>query len=246
MLQHIDAVRHRDAERAARHALADDGGDERHLQRQALFGRARDGFGLPAFFGAEPGIGAGRIGEGQHRQTETVGQIEEPDGLAIALGHRHAEIVFEAALGVVALFMAEQRDRLPAETAEPGHDRLILAKQPVAGERGEIVDQAGNVIGEMRPRRMAGDHRLLPWRELGIGLADQLVGLGLKARDVVRPRPASPRPRPGRVLRGKLAQFHDFSFEFGNRTFEFEIGVHRCSGMAYANDLGQGRESGGK
>ena len=48
MLQHIDAVGGGDGDGAARHAFADDGGDEGRLQRQPGLDRTRDGFGLAA------------------------------------------------------------------------------------------------------------------------------------------------------------------------------------------------------
>ena len=60
---------------------------------------------------------------------------------------------------------AEDRDRLAAEAAEPGDDRLVLAEFAVAGERLEIGDQPGDVVLGVRPVGMARDLRLLPGRQ---------------------------------------------------------------------------------
>ena len=93
MLQHQHAIGSGDGDGAARSALADDHADHRHPERQAAIRGTGDRLGLAALFGADAGIGAGRIDQRQHRQSEFVGQIHQPDRLAIALGPRHAEIV---------------------------------------------------------------------------------------------------------------------------------------------------------
>ena len=79
-------------------------------------------------------------------------------------------------VGVVAFLMADQHDPAAAEPAEAADDRLILAEGAVAGQRHEILDQAGDIILEMRPLGMAGDLGLLPGRQLGIGVAQQPLG----------------------------------------------------------------------
>ena len=68
------------------------------------------------------------------------------DRLAVALGPRHAEIVPDAGLGVGALLLADDADRLAAEAAEAADDGLVLAEFAVAGERREILDQPGAVV----------------------------------------------------------------------------------------------------
>ena len=115
--------------------------------------------------------------------------------------------------------MPDHRHRAAAETAEPGDHRLVLAIEPVAGKRRELVDQMADVIGEMRPVLMARDQRLLPRRQLGIGIPDQRLGLGLEPRDIGV-------DVHGRIVGGELAQLDDLAFQFGNRLFEIEIGVH--------------------
>ena len=86
----------------------------------------------------------------------------------------------------------------------------------------------------MRPAGMARHLDLLPGRQLGIGVFDQLIGLGLQARDVGI-------DLHRRVLRRKLAQLDDLAFQFGDGTFEIEIGVHGVSVGAAVDTLGPKR-----
>ena len=58
VLEHQDTVGGRQGDRPARAALADDGGDDGHLQRQADLDGARDGLGLAALLGVDAGMGA--------------------------------------------------------------------------------------------------------------------------------------------------------------------------------------------
>ena len=70
---------------------------------------------------------------------EPVGHLHQAHGLAVALGRGHAEIVPDAGFGVVALFLADDADRLAAEAAEAAHDGLVLGEFAVAGEGREIL-----------------------------------------------------------------------------------------------------------
>ena len=92
VLQHQQLVADADRQRAARAALADDGGDDRHLELRHLEDVAADRLRLAALLGADAGIGARRVDEGEHRQAELLGQLHQAQRLAIALGPRHAEV----------------------------------------------------------------------------------------------------------------------------------------------------------
>lgn len=151
---------------------------------------------------------------------KSIRQIEQALRLAITFGHCHAEIVFQARLGVVALLLPDHSHRPPAKPRQPHHQCPILAKQPVAGKRREFIEKIARIIEEMRPAWMARHQRLLPGCELGIGLLDQRIDLALQAADIVL-------DVHGRVLSRKLLQVHDLAFEVGNRLFEFEICGHR-------------------
>ena len=68
---------------------------------------AADRLGLAALLGADAGIGAGRVDEGEERQLELLGELHQAQRLAIALGARHAEVAQRALLGVAALLVAD-------------------------------------------------------------------------------------------------------------------------------------------
>jgi len=100
---------------------------KRHAQFEPGLRGARDGFGLSALFRGDAGIGAGGIDQRDHRQSETVGHVEQALGLAIALGHCGAEIVLHARCGVVAFLLAHHSDGASAEAAKARDHGAILA-----------------------------------------------------------------------------------------------------------------------
>jgi hypothetical protein len=181
--------------------------------------RARDRLGLAARLGVDAGEGAGGVDEAQDRQAEAAGEFHHAARLAVALGPRHAEIVLHAALGVAPLLGAEHRDRQAAEPPEPGHHRRVVGKGAVAGQRRELGDQRADVFERLRPLRVAGDQRLLPGAELGVGLAQQRLGLVAELADLVGD------VDPAGV--GGPAQLLDLALELGDRLLEFQEVAHR-------------------
>ena len=107
VLQHQRDVADGDRQRAAGTAFADDRDDDRRAQAGHFVEVAADRFRLAALLGADARIRAGRIDEGEQRQTELLGQLHQPQRLAIALGPRHAEVAVDLLLGVAALLMAD-------------------------------------------------------------------------------------------------------------------------------------------
>src|SRR6266852_3326759 len=83
VLEHQYPVGESDGEGAARAALADDGGNDRRAERRHLHEIARDRLGLTALLGAEPGIRAGRVHQGDDGRAELLGQMHEAQRLAI-------------------------------------------------------------------------------------------------------------------------------------------------------------------
>ena len=150
----ITLVGRGDGDGAARAALADNRRHVRHTDFQTGLGRARDGLGLTAFLGADPRIGAGGIDQRDDRDVEAIRHRHKPHRLAIAFGTRHAEIVPEPAVGVGALFVADDADELAAEAAEAADDGGVVAVLAIAGERYELGDQRRDVIEAVRPLRM--------------------------------------------------------------------------------------------
>ena len=109
-----------------------------------------------------------------------------------------------------------------AEAADAGDDRRVLGEFPVAGERGEILDQPLGVVDEMRPVRVAGDLRLLPGREPGVDVGKRLVGPRFQAVDLLV-------DGDGVTLVAERLELLDLALEVGNRLFEVEIGAHPLS-----------------
>ena len=92
-------------------------------------------------------------------------------------------------------------------------------ERAVAGQRHEIVGQPGDIVVEMRPLGMSRDLRLLPRRQLGIGVAQQLR----------RPWPRACRPRRRYRSEPLLAVSRNSAtrgVELGDRLFKIEIGQH--------------------
>ncbi len=92
--------------------------------------------------------------------------------------------MLDAALGVVAFFLADDGDGLTAEAGKARLDRGILGKFSVTGERREFLEQRLGVIDEMRALRMAGDLRLLPGIELGVNFDDRLTDANLQPKPI--------------------------------------------------------------
>ena len=162
MLEHQHLVAAGDGDGAAGAALAHHHGDIGHAERQRHVDRAGDRLRLAALLGVYARKGAESIHQRDDRQAESVGELHEPGGLAIALRPRHAEIMLQPALRVGALLLADEADRLAAKPREAADDRRILAEGAVAGERRELAEQQPHIVGEMRPLRMARDLDFLP------------------------------------------------------------------------------------
>ena len=83
-----------------------------------------------------PGKGAGGVDEGQQRQPEAAGQLDQPPRLAVALGPGHAEIMLHPAVGVGALLGAEHHHRRGRETGPgrrpPPRRRRRRGRRPAA------------------------------------------------------------------------------------------------------------------
>src|SRR5438552_681297 len=104
-----------------------------------------------------PPVGSGCVHRRDHGNAEAVRHLHQADGLSIAFGTRHAEIVFEAAFGVGALFMPDDADAFAAKAAEAADDCGVVAEFAVAGEGDEVAHQSCDVVKAMRPLRMPGD-----------------------------------------------------------------------------------------
>ena len=162
MFEHHHDIAGRQRDRAARTALADHRRDHRHAERKARLGRARDRLGLPALLGLDAGKRAVGVDQRHDGQAEAIGELHQANRLAIALGLAHPEIVLQPARGIVAALVTDHEDAAPAKRRKAAEDRLIVTERAVAREQHEILEQASDIVLEMRPLAVARDLRLLP------------------------------------------------------------------------------------
>jgi hypothetical protein len=102
-----------------------------------------------------------------------------------------------------------------AKARKPAKDRPIVPECAIAGEGYEVIEQQVDIVGEMWPLGVTGDLRLLPRCELGVGLAQQLVGARFEASDLVSEVEL-------RAAASEVAQLLDLSLQLADRLFEFE------------------------
>src|SRR5207253_1561996 len=116
-------------------------------------GRARhlrdaraDRFALSALFGADPGIRAGRVDEGEDRKSEARAELVEASRFSVTLGVRHAEVSLHVVFGAAAFLMAHDDDAASAITREAADDRRVVGEGAIAVELLEIGEERFDVI----------------------------------------------------------------------------------------------------
>ena len=127
--------------------------------------------------------------------------------------------MFYTGFGVVTFFVANHHHAAALKTGKTTDDGLVFAKQAVAGKRGEIFEKMTDIVGEMRPIRMACNLRLLPRGQLAIGALQQFGQLILQACDLICDIDF--------VITGKMTEFFDLAFKFGDRFFKIEEVMHQ-------------------
>ena len=154
-----------------------------HLERRHLDQVPRDRLALAALLGAQAGPGAWRVDEGEHRHLELLGQLHQAERLAIALGVRHAEVAPQVLARVAAALVADHHHRLALQPRPAGHDRGVLAEQPIAVQLDEVGEDQLDVVERERTPRAARHLHALQRREVAIDLRAQLAQLPLQRRD---------------------------------------------------------------
>ncbi len=205
VLQRQDDVAHGDRERTAGAALA---GDDRHDRRPEPgheADRPGDRLGDAPLLGLGAGMRAGHVDERHDRQARSLRELHDAHRLAVALGVRHAEVAPDVLLRVGSLLLSDHDDPPAVDRREPGHDRLVVAEQPVAVElddllghlRQELEDaRAAQVARELHPRPHRG--LLVDRRRGGLRLV-AVTGVATAVEDPVnhgRP-PRAPGPGSG-------------------------------------------------
>jgi hypothetical protein len=108
----------------------------------------------------------------------------------------------------------DQHHRLAAKAREAALDRPVVAERAIARERRVVGEQRFDVVAEVRPLGMPRDLRLLPGREFGVGLTQELVRATLEPRDLVAEVELA-------VLR-QMTQLLDLAFQLADGLFELE------------------------
>ena len=170
-----------------------------------------------------PGIGARRVDQRDQRDAEALGELHQPQRLAIALGLRHAVVAAHPFLGVAALLVADQHDRPAGESREAADDREIVRIHAVAVQFLELVEDRNRVIERVWALRVARELRDLPRRQVGENAVGERAALGPQSRDLL----ADVDLGVGR----DEAQLVDLRLELGDGLLEFqETQCHRPEG----------------
>ena len=144
---------------------------------------------------SRPGIRSRRVDEREDRLVELLGQLHDPECLAIALRARHPEIAPDLLLRVATLLVADHRHGASAQEPETRHDRGVVGEGAVAAPLHEIADQDAHVVEGERAVWMPRDERLLPGRQVLVDLAGELLELSFELL-----RPPGPGPGVGEAL----------------------------------------------
>src|SRR5581483_40016 len=152
-------------ERAAAPPLPGHHADDRRPQPGQLAQVAGDRLRLAALLGPDPGVCARGVDEREHRLPEALGQLHEPQGLAVPLGMRHAEVPVELLRGVPTLLVAEDHHRAAADPSEAADDRVVVAEHAVPVQLDEVLAQQADQVERVRPPRMPGELDAPPGRQ---------------------------------------------------------------------------------
>ncbi len=176
-LQHVDAVADAERQRPAAAAFAGDGHDDRHGQLGHLAQVVGDGLGLAPLLGADAGVGAGRVDEGDDRPPELLGLAHEAERLAVALGVGHAEVAPQVLLHVAALLLADDHDGRAAQARPPPDDGLVVAEVAVPVQLDPVGEDPLDVVEGVRALRVARDVHLFQRLQVLVRAPLQLLQL---------------------------------------------------------------------
>ena len=182
-LLHQHPVADRDPERAAGTTLAADDHHDGCIKQRHFAQVQRDGFRHAALLGFHTGVGRRRIDKHNHRPSKLGGQLHHPQRLAIPLRFRVAEVPVNLLLGVAALLVPDDKDRLAVEVRHAGDDGLVIGESSVAVQLGKPLEQAAHVVEHDRTVGVTGHQHALPRREVREQLCAQLLHARLQPRD---------------------------------------------------------------
>lgn len=235
--EHGDFVGYADAECAAGAAFAGDDGDDGCFEAGHFEEVSGDGFGLAAFFGADAGVGAGGVDEGDDGEAELFGEFHAAEGFAVALGVCEAEEALDFFFGVAAFVVADEHDFVAAEAGESAADGVVVAVVAVAVDLAELAADHFDVIFEEGALGVAGDLDGFPGGEVFVGFAEEGGVVFAEAADFGGAVDVA------EVLLG--FEFGDLFFEFGEGFFEFEDLASAADGAGGGWGGGRGGVGGG-
>ncbi len=126
--------------------------------------------------------------------------------------------MLDAGFGIGALLVADHHDRAAAEPRQPADDGGVLGVGAVASQGREFFEQPFDAVDGMRPLGVARHLNLVPGGELGVGLAQQAVRLGLQLTDFLGDADVA--------VGLEVPKFLDLAFELGDGFFEIKILGH--------------------
>ncbi len=204
--------------------FADHDADDRRFEPRHLEHALGDDLRLAALFGADAGIGAGRVDQADDRELVLGRELHLGHRLAVAFGMGAAEEALVAFFERFALVVAGDHHLVAIELGEAGAERAVVAIELVAVEFDEFVEHEVEVVGEHRPVGMPGDLHRLPRVELAVDAAGGVGQLAAERADLV--------VQLGR-LRFRRVELVDPLLERVNRLFEGEsvdCAGHDCEG----------------
>src|SRR5204863_1580507 len=122
VLEHEHTVGDTDAQRPAGAAFANHSSDNRRLEDDHLTQVYGDGLGNVPFLSADSRVSTGRVDEGNDREPELVGQLHQPQRLAVTFRVRGTEVAQDVLFGIAALLGADHHDLVLAQAGEAPHN----------------------------------------------------------------------------------------------------------------------------
>ena len=119
--------------------------------------------------------------EGDDRGGELGGEPHQPEGLAVALRVRHAEVAFQVLLGVPALLVPDHHHRAAAQPRPAAHDGGVVEVEAVAVQLDEVGEDGAEIVEGVGTAGVAGDHDALDGREISVDLGPERFQLALES-----------------------------------------------------------------
>ena len=166
--EHADVISGGECECAAGAAFADNGGEDGGLECGGFPEAHADGAGLSAFFGADSGVGAGGIDEGEDGHLEFFGEFHNSECFAVAFGPGHSEVAPEFSGGSGAFLVSDDGDGASVKRGESGDDGAVVGVVAVAVEFGKFFAHAAHIIEHLGAFGVPGDLADLPVVQFGV------------------------------------------------------------------------------